>query len=304
MVSPLRRSALKVFSRLLDDRLYLSLEHFLYHASWPDLTQPRTFSEKIQHRQLTDRDPRMSVFADKLRVKAHVTRLLGEDWVAPLVWTGSDPAEIPFADLPRTFVLKANHGANMNLIVSDKAALDHDQVRAAADRWLRTDFGRLHREWAYSEIPRRLLVERFIGANGRVPVDYKFYVFGGRAVIVDVRTGRFEPDGGTSAILDMDWRRQPMNIAPLRPQPDDPPRPASFDRMREAAERIGGLFPFARIDLYDVEGRPYFGEATFYPNAGLARFTPRSADLALGALYPDTDRARADEPLARAGEGR
>jgi hypothetical protein len=41
------------------------------------------------------------------------------------------------------------------------------------------------------------------------------------------------------------------------------------------------------LDLYEIEGRPYFGEMTFYPNSGRYAFKPESVELELGRLWPD-----------------
>ena len=55
--------------------------------------------------------------------------------------------------------------------------------------------------------------------------------------------------------------------------------------MREAAERLGAEFDFVRVDFYEIDGQPFFGEMTFYPDSGLGTFTPTAFDLTLGALW-------------------
>lgn len=58
--------------------------------------------------------------------------------------------------------------------------------------------------------------------------------------------------------------------------------------MVVAAEEIGKYFDFARVDLYELEGKIYFGEITQCPANGYARFHPRDFDFKLGEkwLYP------------------
>ena len=42
-------------------------------------------------------------------------------------------------------------------------------------------------------------------------------------------------------------------------------------------------FPFARIDLYNINGQIIFGEITFYPWGGYVTYIPDSFDYDLGA---------------------
>jgi teichuronopeptide biosynthesis TupA-like protein len=55
--------------------------------------------------------------------------------------------------------------------------------------------------------------------------------------------------------------------------------------MLDVAERLAADFAFARIDLYNVDGRIYFGEITHNPGGGLVRLRPRAFDRALGELW-------------------
>jgi hypothetical protein len=293
-----RRFLLRAANKVLPEILYVGAEHALYHGAVPSVAKPRTFSEYLHHRKLYDRDPRLPIFTDKVRVKQEIALLLGPDWVNPLIWVGKTAEELPFDTLPATFVLKANHGANMNFIARPGKPIDRDAVRKLATRWLGDDFGRLHREWAYTQIPRRLLVEPLL-ANGEPLVDYKFYVFGGKVRFVDIKLGRGEGQRETSAIMDAEGRRQPFRYGPHPAHPTDPMKPVSLSRMVTAAERLGQMFPFVRVDFYEVDGRPYFGETTFYPSAGLSRFDPAGFDEAFGSLIPESAFSCPDKPAPR-----
>ena len=39
---------------------------------------------------------------------------------------------------------------------------------------------------------------------------------------------------------------------------------------------------FVRIDFYDVNGKVYFGEITFFPTSGFGGFEPKEWDIKLG----------------------
>ena len=121
---------------------------------------------------------------------------------------------------------------------------------------MRTSYGAWLDEWSYSEIPRGLLVEPFIGTDTALPIDYKLLVFGGRARYVQIHLERATDHRWI--VLDMDWRRVSPRTADADPRP-----PSSLPQMIRAAEELGRDFDFIRVDFYEVAGRPMFGELTF-----------------------------------------
>jgi len=235
---------------------------------------PERFTDWIQWRKLYERDPRMPGLADKLAVKAHVAEVLGPEWVTPTLWHGSRlPVRAPWKP---AFAVKSRHGSNQCAFVRTGRE-DWELVRAEARRWMRAHYGGLLDEWLYRHIPRGLIVEPFLGEAGALPVDYKIYVFGGKAACIKVDRNR--EHGHWRAIYDLDWR--PI-WAP--PSWSDPPPPASLGEMIEAAETLGKGFDFVRVDFYDLNGKPRFGEMTFYPGSGLSPL-PDDLDHWLGSLW-------------------
>lgn len=65
----------------------------------------------------------------------------------------------------------------------------------------------------------------------------------------------------------------------------DPPK--CLADMIRGADLLGSGFPYVRIDLYEIEQKPMFGEFTFYPNSGQFSFKPESVEQELGRLWPD-----------------
>lgn len=225
----------------------------------------------------------MARMADKVAAKHIVAAQLGSDWLIPTLWHGADLPERPI--WPTPFVVKARHGCNQTAFVLDDAA-DWTAIRARAKRWMEADYGYWLDEDVYARIPHGLIVEPFMGLPPMLPVDYKFYVFGGRVEYVQVHLGR----GGRHRwiLLDRQWRR--VSAATVDP---DPAAPVSLARMVAAAEVLAAGRDFLRVDLYEIGGRPLFGEMTFYPGSGLDRFDPISLDRELGECWL---RALAREP--------
>lgn len=255
--------------------LRIALTYWWRHGRLPDLDRPTRFTELVQQRKLTDRDPRLPVLADKVAGKAVVADMIGTEWIIPTLWHGPVLPEI--APWVPGFVVKSRHGCNQRAFVRTGAE-DWAAIRRRSARWMARRYGYWLDEWLYAAIPRGIVVEPFIGTGGRVPTDYKFYVFGGRVEFVQVHLDR-EHDHRW-LVFDRNWRRV---SAVTRDQ--DPPRPRSLVRMIEAAEILAQDFDFVRVDLYDADPQPLFGEMTFYPGSGLDPFDPPVLDHRLGACW-------------------
>jgi hypothetical protein len=255
-------------------RLRIALTYGWRHRRLVRLDRPERFTDWIQWRKLHDRDARMPGLADKLEVKRHVARTLGGQWVTPTLHHAQDLPEAPAWSPP--FVVKSRHGSNQCAFVRTGRE-DWAEIRAAARRWMRGPYGVLLDEWLYRHVPRGILVEPFIGTGHELPVDYKVYVFGGRAACV--KLDRDRERGHWRALYDLDWRP----IWAPRGWPD-PPQPESLGEMVAAAETLGRGFEFVRVDFYEVDGRPRFGELTFYPGSGLSPL-PDYLDHWLGSLW-------------------
>jgi hypothetical protein len=256
-------------------RLRVNLTYRWRHGRWPDLANPTTFTELIQLRKLHDRDARMPVLADKVRAKIFAEERLGPDWIIPTLWHGTAlPAEPAW---PAPFVVKSRHGCNQRAFVRTGKE-DWQAIRHRAARWMQTSYGGWLDEWAYSQIPRGILVEPFVGERGTLPVDWKIYVFGGRARFVQVHLER--ETHHRWIVMDRNWDR----ASALTAEPDPAP-PSSLSRMLAAAETLATGFDFVRVDFYEIGGQPLFGEMTFYPGSGLDPFDPAALDEVMGRAW-------------------
>jgi len=273
----------RIFERL-PLRAAVELEYLMYHRRAPNLDRPRGFNEKIARRKLVDRDPRMPRFSDKILAKEYVAKVLGEEWIIPNIWTGRALPPRSERNWPIPYVLKGSHGSGWNYFVRSPQEQNWEEMEKLAARWLGSVHATGAREWLYTEIEPGLLVEPFVGTGEVAPADYKFLVFGGRTEYIQVDLGRLQTH--RQLFYDVHWKRQRFTY--LCPWTDEEaPPPQSLEKMIDAANRLADDFPFVRVDLYEVDGRPLFGEMTFYPNSGRFAFHPESAELELGRLWPD-----------------
>ncbi|MGH8802127.1 MAG: ATP-grasp fold amidoligase family protein, partial [Casimicrobiaceae bacterium] len=181
----------RIAARVVSDRAWLSTVYGRRFGRLPDLERPQGFNEKILVKILTDRRPYLTLFADKLRVRAWARRAAPMLDFPELYWWSTSAHDLPFDGLPPSFALKANHGSGFNLLVRDKRKLRRKDVVALARRWLRSDFTIVGREWAYRNIRRAVFAEELLaGVDGAPPPDYKFFVFGGKLRVIQVDEGR------------------------------------------------------------------------------------------------------------------
>ncbi len=121
-----------------------------------------------------------------------------------------------------------------------------------------------------------LLAEPLIGDGKTLPVDIKIYVFGGRATHVQVHLDR----AGAHR-----WVLHDREYRPLAGHGDGPAPPRSLNAMLEGAEALAAGFDFLRVDFYEVDGVPRFGEFCLYPGSGLDPFAADWIDFELGQLW-------------------
>jgi hypothetical protein len=60
-------------------------------------------------------------------------------------------------------------------------------------------------------------------------------------------------------------------------------KPSKYSEMVVLAEKLSKGMKFVRIDFYEINGKVYFGEITFYPGSGMEEFTPEKYDYLLGS---------------------
>lgn len=257
-----------------------------YLGYLPAIERPQTFNEKLLWLKRHYRDPAMRPFADKLQAREAARKLVPDIRLPELIGVYDDPDQVPFADLPNHAVLKSSHGSGHVRVLT--RPYDEAAVRSAAAGWLARPYGTETNEWIYRDVPRRLLVERFLGTSADTPTDHKVFVVNGRAVLVQLFSGRFRRL--ECRMVDTEWRELPVYRGAypggplIVPDPAGlPPRPACLERMLAQAEALGQPFPFVRADFYVVDDEPVFGELTFFPNGGHVEFRPLAFDRELGA---------------------
>ena len=248
------------------------------HQRELDLENPKTFSEKMYRRMLEvnrNGNPLFTRLADKVLVRDYIAERAGAQFLTPLLWSGADPAKIPFDRLPARCILKANHGSHRNLVLQQP--IDRDAVIAQARAWLKENFYWVMREGHYYDIKPQILIEELIADD---PRDYRFWCFGGAVEMIQVGAENHT----LNTYFDRDWNRLAIVLRETGSEAHVD-RPSNFDEMTDVARKLSHGFDFVRIDLYSVDGKTYAGEMTFTPTAGTFRLKPECWEIHFGEKW-------------------
>ena len=250
-----------------------------------NLEHPQTFNEKINWLKIHDHKPVYTTMVDKNTAKQYIADRIGEKYSIPTlgVWDRFD--DIDFDVLPKSFVLKTTHDSGGIVLCKDKPALDIEYARRKLNNSLRRNYFYYGREWPYKEVKPRIIAEELLqGTNSEEVKDYKLQCFDGKFDNIFVAEGRFSKRGVRYHYFDRDW-----NYIPYCPYDDidisslQELRPQCYEEMINIAEKLSEGLPQLRVDLYEIDGKVYFGEMTFYSQSGFDTDITYEADCILGS---------------------
>lgn len=253
---------------------------------WPNTTNPKRFTEKLQWYKLNYRDPLMTICADKYLAKDYLSNKGYSEYVPKLYQVCNKIEEVVWDKLPNSFIIKCNNGYGANVIVSDKESLDINAINKQFGKWKQLSTVVIAREWAYKDIPPKIIVEELLvskdGTQKGDLNDYKIMCFNGTPRVIWVDVDRYT--NHKRNFYDTQW-----NLLPVKsdcPTYDNVlPAPYGLEKMLEIAASIAKDFPFVRVDFYSLNQRIYIGELTFYPWSGCVKYTPDSFDFELGDMF-------------------
>ena len=268
----------------IPDEDYLRRLYAIYMGKPLNLENPVTFNEKLQWLKLHDRKPIYTTMVDKAAAKEYVAEKIGAEHIIPTlgVWDRFD--DIDFDSLPDRFVLKTTHDSGGVVICRDQKTFNKKAARKKLEKSLKRDYYAAYREQPYQNVPRRILAEQYMGSDSGELVDYKFFCFGGHADCVMICLDR-HLQTPKFYFFDQNWDLKRLNIRGKNaPEGFTVPKPENMDEMFRIAERLSRDMPFLRVDLYNVGGRIYFGELTFFPDSGFDANLLPETDRYFGAL--------------------
>ena len=269
------------FLKWMPDETFVKIGYRIRMKKKLNLEDPKTYNEKLQWMKLYNHDPEYTVMADKYGVRSLVKERIGEDFLIPLLGAWEKFDDIDFDSLPNQFVLKCTHDSGGLIICRDKSKLDMKAARKKLSRCLRQNYYGSGREWQYKNIPPRIIAEQYmVDESGTQLKDYKFFCFDGEVKAMFVASDRTTET--KFDFYDKDFNRMPvMQHYKNSDKPID--KPANYEEMIKIAEILSKGYPHVRVDLYNINGKIYFGEYTFFHFTGMERFEPDSYDDLFGS---------------------
>jgi len=251
---------------------------FLYkNKYWPNLKNPKSFNEKINYIKLYSKYPLRTLAADRIKVRDYIQKRAPECKLISVLWNGWEFTNDIYENMPQKFVIKANHGSGMVLIVNKDNTTFH-AVKNKVQKWLSIDYGKVSRQSFYSNVDKVLIVEEFLDIGLETIPDYKFMCLNGKIKLVQVDLDRFM--GHKRNIYDENFER--IDIRYEFPQGEDIEKPKLYNEAVKIAEKLSVDFDLIRVDLYITDEEIYFGELTNTPDNGFGRFYPKEFDFELG----------------------
>lgn len=272
----------------LPDKAYLSIMYRATFAEKIDWEHPKTFSEKLQWLKLNDRKAIYSQMVDKYESKQFVAQRIGKEFVIPVVggpW--NHPDEIDYDSLPDQFVLKTTHDCGGVVICKDKRNFDRESAEKILQSHLERNYYLHCREWPYKNVHPRIFAEAYLCKDNGVPgiQDYKFFTFNGEPRLMYIASGRdyAQKDGQVvyADFFDMNFQHVDLQIDHDN-APECPPKPHNFEQMVKFAGILAQGTKHLRVDFYEVNGRLYSGELTFFHCGGLHTFRTKQWDPTMG----------------------
>jgi len=255
----------KFWYYIVPDVLYMKIEYRRAHNCSLNLKRPQTIDEKLQWIKLYDRKPIYHTMIDKIASKHYVEGILGtKKYTIPLLGCWDTFEEIDFNSLPNQFVLKCNHDSGSWVIVRDKERLDKDKAREKLTSALRINYYHTKdKQWGYDSIKPKIMAEYYLAKE---KLEYQVFCNNGQPVFILVRSDLGDSKNGFNVCYDTDWKKVDYRIDKF-PEVEIE-RPVNFAEMVEIAIALSKDTLHLRVDFYEIKGRLYIGELTFYSNGG------------------------------------
>lgn len=262
---------------------YLHWQYRFITGNKLNLTNPKLYTEKLQYLRhfVFPLDPLVIRATDRVAVRAMLEEKGLKKYLVPTYGIFDRFEDIPWKQLPKQFVLKCSHASGFNHIVLDKDHLHLPSLQRKFNRWLRQDYGLKTLERHYSPIPRKIIIEKYLGFATSLPIEYKIHVFHGQAKYLYVVTGRGADIRYTHLLIN--WTPFPGAQFNGWTSADYPViEPDKFKTMVQLAEKLGSPFAFVRVDLYSIKEKIYVSELTFTPAKGTLKLTDPLVDAQMG----------------------
>lgn len=263
----------------ISPRLLASVEFYHVFKKKLNWKNPRDLNEKINWLKFYSDTSLWSKLADKYAVREYIAECGYSDNLVELYGKWNRAVDIEWDTLPDQFVMKVNNGSGDILVCKDKGRINKEEITNRYEALINKTYGGINGEPHYARMVPCIIAEELLDSSKQpiktdTLIDYKIWCFNGTPKYVWACYNRHQ-DSVEVATYDLDWNRRDEKSVftqHYRRANSDLPKPASLELMLEMAGRLSMGIPQVRVDLYEVDGKPYFGEMTFTSAGGFNDF--------------------------------
>lgn len=244
-----------------------------------DWNNPKDLNEKIQWLKRYTNTTVWSRLSDKYEVRNYIQEKGLSNILVKNYGKWNSPDEIEWENLPNQFVMKLNNGSGGVVICENKSNIDIPYITKKLKRNLKNRFGYLTGEPHYLAIKPLIIAEELLDKN-KQPIqsssliDYKIWCFNGKPECIWTCINRTSKSL-EAMTYDLNWNSHPewsVHSDHYKISKTLIPRPKSLDEMLKIAANLSEGFPQVRVDLYEIDSNPYFGELTFTSASGMMTY--------------------------------
>lgn len=247
-----------------------------------NLDNPKTFIEKLNNNKLCN-DKLLVQCADKYEVRKYVEEKIGKEYLVPQYFCKKHITEQDLLDLPNSFVLKTTSGSSTNKVIKDKSKENLNDICKLFKEYQKIKYGYLWGEFYYNKINNKIIAEKLLTTDN--VDDYKIHCFRKGTDLKQIIEVIYETEEGRRKNLyDTNWKQLDY-VFSMQSTPRVIKKPKKLKKLLELSKKLSEDFSYVRTDFYIVNDKIYFGELTFIPTAGYARFEPKDMDEVWGSYF-------------------
>jgi len=255
------------------------LKHFYKFHRIPNYENPKDLNEKMNWIKFYGDTSKWADLADKYKVRKFIESKGLGDTLVKLYGKWDYVEQIDWNSLPNQFIMKMNNGSGDVIICKDKREIDIEASKKEIPKLFAIEYGITTGEPHYAKIKPCVIAEELLDATLQpIPtsslIDYKIWCFNGKVAYIWVCYNRTK-DVTDVGVYDTDWNyHKELSVFTHHYREGKPilPKPQCLDKMIACASKLSEGFPVLRCDLYEVDGKVYFGEMTFTSLGGFMDF--------------------------------
>ena len=250
-----------------------------------DFNNPVLFTEKINTRK-NQKNKLYTLCADKIKVRDYVAKKIGKKYLIPCYFTANKFTKKLFDSMPNSCVLKTASGSGTIKVVYDKKKENKEELVKLMKFYQSIKFHYIWGEIFYRKIKNKIICEKLLlTKEGKVPTDIKVHCFkngGKNKFFIQLDFDRFSDHRRN--IYDENFKLLDL-ICGFENYKGNVKKPDNWDEILRVAKKLSEDFEYVRVDLYNLNGKIYFGELTFTNASGLTKFNPNKYNKMWGSYW-------------------